>query len=88
MTSFGRKITRVAFLVSGFVLFALGLFGALFGLVAIIDPIGTQMANDLDPLGTPPSLVESITITGLYAALAILGGWLFKRGQRAFRDAT
>ena len=78
---------RVALIGTGFVLFLFGLFGALFGLISIVDPVGTQMANDSDPFGEPPTLVKSIAITGMYLALAVIGGWLFKRGQRVSRDA-
>ncbi len=79
---------RVAFIGSGLALFLFGLFGAFFGLLSIADPVGAQMANDSDPLGDPPTLVKSIAITAMYLALTVIGGWLFKRGQRVSLDAT
>ena len=88
MSSFNRTAKRVVLIGAGLVMFLLGLFGVFFGVLAIFDPAGAQMSNDADPFGEPPTLVRSIALTGFYLALAIIGGWLFNRGQRASSDAT
>jgi hypothetical protein len=88
MFSFSRKVQRLAFISTGFILFLFGLVGALFGLLSIVDPVGTQMADDFNPFGEPPTPIESIVIIGMYLVLAVVGGWLFNRGQRAPLDAT
>ena len=51
----------------------LGAVAALVFGLALIDPVGTQAANDADPFGTPPSTVSSLT--GLAVAVAAkIGG--------------
>jgi len=56
--------------------------------VALIDPVGSQMANDGDPFGTPPpwqyaalGLIVSLVVAGF-------GGWLTFFGQSSTRHRS
>lgn len=49
-------------------LLACGLF-----LIAIVDPAGTQMANDNDPFGPPPSRASSAAGLGISALIGVAG---------------
>jgi hypothetical protein len=53
-----------------------GLFVIIVGVMSMIDPVGTQMANDADPFGEPPTLTESLWRMAAGLAAVILGGWL------------
>ena len=37
-----------------------GLVWSIFSIMAIADPVGTQLADDSDPFGPPPSLTVSL----------------------------
>src|SRR5262245_36222501 len=71
-----RRWLRV---VLGSAMILLGWIIAVIGIVAIVDPIGTKMADDGDPFGTPPSRLTSATITSL-SILVVVGGVLLVRG--------
>lgn len=47
-------------------------------IVAMLDPVGTQMANDNDPFGKPPSQLSSIVLCLLSVGLFFVGGYLMK----------
>lgn len=67
------KIThsmRVAF---GCFLTLFGSLGIVVGIIAIIDPIGSKMSDDNDPLGIPPTVSESLIITLVYVLIFTLG---------------
>jgi len=64
------KIVRIT---TGVLLFILGSLGILAGIVSIVDPIGTQMADDHNPFGKPPVLTESILITAFYTLVFLTG---------------
>lgn len=66
-----------------------GLLGVFASVVAIIDPVGTQLANDSDPFGVPPTQTESLQILAGYFFLLSLGVWiLFHRGRRDEKQNT
>ena len=48
----------------------LGAIIGLIGLLGIIDPVGSQHANDADPFGTPPSVGWSSILVVVGIALA------------------
>ena len=58
---------------------ALGVGIVLFGLVALADPQGTQLANDSDPFGAPPSTAHLLLHVAVGGALSALGIWLVAR---------
>jgi hypothetical protein len=49
--------------------------------LALADPVGTQMANDADPFGTPPGWREHATAFGVIAVLSAAGWWLLFGGR-------
>lgn len=71
----------------GCLLAALGWGIVIFGLLAIIDPQGAQLANDADPFGTPPSMPSLLIQVGTGAVLLALGLWLVLRKAQVQRDA-
>jgi O-antigen ligase len=75
--------SRLLLLVGGILLSLGGLVGIGLGLIAIIDPVGTKMADDSDPFGSPPSVLGSVLITIVFA-LVVVGGFAMIR----FSDHT
>ncbi|MEM7468729.1 MAG: hypothetical protein AAF387_17820, partial [Pseudomonadota bacterium] len=59
---------------TGLFLSAIGILGVLVSITAIIDPVGTKLADDGDPFGIPPSLSETIIVTGIYFLVVVVGG--------------
>ncbi len=62
--------------------------GAMLSLVAVVDPTGTQMADDLDPFGKPQPLVWSVAILVMFVALISLGAWLVHRSRHRAYAST
>jgi len=63
-------LTRIAF---GCFLTLFGSLGVVVGIIAIIDPIGSKMADDSDPFGIPLTIYESLIVTVVYVLIFILG---------------
>lgn len=57
-------------------LIVVGLLIMLVGVVAILDPEGTNMSDDGDPFGEPPSRVESAVVASVGLTLLVSGSWL------------
>lgn len=54
----------------------------LFEIVALGDPVGTQMANDADPFGTPPGWeVHAVWFT-VIAGMTATALWMILGGRR------
>jgi hypothetical protein len=70
------SVLRVARIGLGAVLILLGLVGVVFGIVDLIDPVGSKAADDGDPTGTPNTVVESLLMTGAYAGVVAAGWWM------------
>ncbi len=51
----------------------MGFLGIGFGIIALIDSIGSKMSDDADPLGVPDSLEVSLFKTGVYFLIFLLG---------------
>ncbi|MEI8230937.1 MAG: hypothetical protein WCG83_07440 [Candidatus Peregrinibacteria bacterium] len=62
----------------GSLLILVGTAGLLLGIMAIADPSGAQLANDLNPFGKPPTLIENLTIIIFFILFAISGFILIK----------
>lgn len=60
-------------LVFGFILLLFGFLGVGLGILDILDPVGTKMADDSDPFGTPHTLTESLTFTAIFAVILLSG---------------
>jgi hypothetical protein len=73
---------RFAVRAIGYLVSALGLGVAIFGLLALADPQGAQLANDSDPLGAPPQTGLLLVHIAAGAALLALGIWLVARKPR------
>ena len=52
------------------------------GGVAMIDPTGSQMSNDSDPFGVPPTFIESFLFTVLCALFLVCGILLIFNGKK------
>jgi hypothetical protein len=61
---------------AGFVLLTITPMLALVYVIGLLDPVGSQMANEGDPFGTPPPASGSIPGLVVCAALFVLGLWL------------
>jgi hypothetical protein len=68
--------------VAGALLLTSGLLSALIYVIALLDPVGTKLADDGDPFGTPPPASESITGLLVCVALAAVGLWLLRGKKR------
>ena len=60
----------------GVALLAIGLVGALIGLLAVENPAGLKAADDNDPFGEPPSRLSITAVTAAFAVLGAAGVWL------------
>lgn len=80
------EITKWVRVGLGCLFMLVGVLGVGFGVLGILDPVGTKMADDGDPFGTPHTLTESLTITGIYALVLLFGLWLmFAFGKRKLK---
>lgn len=77
---------RILLAVLGVFVFSFGGVGVLVGIIAIVDPEGTQHANDSDPFGTPPPLSKSLALTEVFLAVAALGVYAVYLGVRGTKD--
>lgn len=84
------KIAKVIGVVLGLGVAIFGSLGILVSLVAIVDPIGTKMADDGDPFGVPPSMLGSVIVCLVYLSVCGAGvfvTWLSLR-KRTANDRT
>jgi hypothetical protein len=68
--------------IAGGVLRVAGVAGSGVGVFALIDPRGTQMSNDADPFGAPPSVLDSSFMVCVYLLVAGVGAFLLWRSLR------
>lgn len=59
-----------------------GIAGVLMGVLAMLDPIGTKMADDGDPLGAPPTFLLALLVAVACAAVAVGGLWCLRSGRK------
>jgi hypothetical protein len=67
------RLAVVVQVLSGILLSLFGLVGMLLGIIAILDPVGTKMADDADPFGTPPSRISSAVLTLTFVVITGIG---------------
>jgi hypothetical protein len=61
------------------ILFAIAGVLALLELISLIDPVGTKMADDLDPFGDPHiTWYQHAAFILVTIALASIAGWLWR----------
>ena len=65
--------------------FAFGVVGALFSVVAAMDPASAQLANDSAPFGTPPSVASFLVLALAFMLPAAAGTMLWRRASRSAR---
>jgi len=70
---------RVFSIIAGVVLALLSLVACAVSVIAIVDPVGTQMADDNDPFGPPPSRLFSLSMLGVSAAVGAAGVYLIAK---------
>jgi hypothetical protein len=70
--------TMVRFII-GSLLAIVGLVFFLVSLVALFDPVGTQMADDSDPFGPPPPWYAAVVSGIVSGGIAASGMWLLRR---------
>ena len=63
----------------GFALLGLSAVFLLFELVALVDPVGTKMADDTDPFGPPPPWYVHAAWFGVIAVIGTFGVKLLRR---------
>ena len=57
-------------------------------LIAIVDPVGTKMADDNDPFGPPPSRLYSVSGLLVSVAIGAAGVYLVSKPYHPRQDAT
>jgi hypothetical protein len=68
--------------ISGVMLLLVGLVGSAVSLLAVLHPVGTQMADDNNPFGPPPSLFGSVLIVVFCLSVAVVGGFVVRKSVR------
>ena len=66
----------------GIALLGLALVFLVFELVALIDPVGTKMADDSDPFGSPAPWYDHALTFGIIAVLTAISARLLRARRR------
>ena len=78
---------RVLCVTAGVGLVLFSLLACALSVVAIIDPVGTKMADDHDPFGPPPSRLSSAGMLGIFIGTGAAGVYLVRRSLPSRHDA-
>gem|GEM_PF-3539855 len=70
------RALRVFSGIAGPVLILVSVLGVLFSILALIDPAGVQASDDANPLGAPPTFLQSSGILLAYLLLGAVGTYL------------
>ena len=82
-----HKFSFVLSILAGLLLGSLGLLTGVLEMLALIDPIGTRMADDSDPFGDPYiSPLEHAIFIILTLAMISASIWLLSRACKPFPD--
>jgi uncharacterized protein YjeT (DUF2065 family) len=79
---------RAPFLATAAIFIAAGLIVVLVGLLGIIDPVGTKLADDADPFGEPSPRWHGFVIVGVGASLVATGAVLLGKSRARKRGAA
>ena len=80
-------IKRLLLILSGLVVGAAGLLTGLLEVLAVVDPVGTKLSDDADPLGDPSiSVLQHLFFVVMTLALLILSAWLLHRSDKDIRN--
>ena len=76
------------FIVSGALLLGgLGLLLGFFEILALVDPVGTKLADDSDPLGDPYiSPIQHAVWISITLGLLAISVWMFSRANKLFPE--
>lgn len=74
--------TAFAWVVAGLFVTLFGLVGSCIGFLGLIDPEGSKLSDDSDPLGEPTSVMTSLVIIVLFGAISALGLWMVSRSDK------
>ena len=69
----------------GWLLVFAGVVLAIIGVVAFLDPAGTQMADDGNPFGQPPSAYQSGLVVALGVTCCVWGRLIARSGRNRVR---
>lgn len=78
---------KVFCITAGVGLLLLSLVACGVSLIAILDPVGTQMADDNNPFGLPPSRLYSVCALCVSVAIGAAGAYLVRRSSRSPKNA-
>ena len=70
-------IVNFALAVSGAFAICLGALGSAVGVLAILDPVSAQMADNHNPFATPPSHIESFLFFLVFVSLVAAGVYMW-----------
>ncbi len=73
-------MTRLLAVLAGLALVVAGVVGVVLSIMAIVNRVGTQVA-DADPFGAPPTIVGASLALLVCLAMAAAGVWLGRRGK-------
>jgi hypothetical protein len=73
---------------TGIGLILLSLIACGVSLIAIFDPVGTQMADDNAPFGSPPNRLYSVCVLCGFVAIGAAGVYLVRRSVYSKQNAT
>jgi hypothetical protein len=73
---------RIIGAVFGVVLLVGGFLGTAISVIAILDPVGTQLSDDSNPFGPPRSFFSSVWILVFYLGVGAIGFILAWRSVR------
>lgn len=79
---------KVFYFIVGISLILFSLVTCGVSLIAIIDPVEAQMADDNDPFGPSPSQLYWISVLCVFVAIGAAGFYLVRRSFRPHHDAT
>ena len=85
--STSNKIVYVLRIAAGGLLAFIGFIGSGVGIIGILDPVGSKMADDSDPFGAPPPLWQALVITLFFVLLLGLGIWLIAKKSTTTVDS-
>jgi len=79
---------RIFRITSGVSLILFSLLACGLSFIAIIDPVGTKMADDNDPFGPPPSRVCSLCKLCIYFGVGAAAVYIIRRPSRSKPDSN
>jgi hypothetical protein len=73
-------------IITGLVLAFVGFLGIASGIVAVLDPVGSKLADDADPLGPPVTITQALMVIVTWALVLCIGIWLISKKSETQQD--